>query len=50
MASGVDMRKIKAIEAENKKRILAVCPDCPDRSGIYFLLRNEDGFKYAYIG
>lgn len=46
----MNLRQIKAIEAENKKRILAVCPDCPNTSGIYFMLREEDGFKYAYIG
>lgn len=38
------------IKAENKKRILGLCPNCPETSGIYFLLREEDGFKYAYIG
>lgn len=43
-------RQFKAIEAKNKKRILEVCPKCPDTSGIYFLVREEDGFKYAYIG
>ena len=48
--SNVDMRRIKAIEAENKKRILKVCPDCPNTSGIYFLLREENGFKFGYIG
>lgn len=46
----MDMRKVKAIEAANKRRVLAVCSNVPDRSGIYFLLRKEDGFKYAYIG
>jgi hypothetical protein len=46
----MDMRKIKAIERANKERILQVCPDCPERSGIYFLLREENGFKYAYVG
>lgn len=46
----MDMRKVKAIEAANKKRILQVCANVPDRSGIYFLLREEDGFRYAYIG
>lgn len=44
------MRQVKAVEAANKKRILQVCPYAPDRSGIYFLLREEDGFRYAYIG
>ncbi len=46
----MDMRQIKAIEAANKARILSVCEGCPDCSGIYFLLREEDGFRYAYIG
>lgn len=46
----VNYRQIKAIEAANKKLILQVCPDCPDRSGIYFLIRRENGFKWAYIG
>lgn len=39
-----------AIEAKNKKRWLAVNPNLTDHSGIYFLTREEDGFKYAYIG
>lgn len=43
-------KKIFAIKAENQKRILEVCPNCPNTSGIYFLLREDDGFKYAYIG
>lgn len=43
-------KKFWAIKAENKKRILRVCPNCPETSGIYFMLREEDGFKYAYIG
>lgn len=43
-------KKIYAIKTKNEKRILEVCPNCPNTSGIYFLLREEDGFKYAYIG
>lgn len=46
----MDMRQVKAIEAANKKKIFAVCAGVPARSGIYFLLREEDGFRYAYIG
>lgn len=46
----MDYRQIKAIEAKNKKRILEVCPECRDESGLYFLLRREDGFKWAYVG
>ena len=38
-----------AIEHKNKQKILAVC-NVPNESGIYILTREEDGFKYAYIG
>lgn len=44
------MRQVFAIEKANKERILLACPGCPDRPGIYFLLREENGFKFAYIG
>ena len=46
----MNYKKIYAIKKANEERILKVCPDCPNTSGIYFLLREEDGFKYAYIG
>lgn len=46
-----NMRQIKAIENQNKKRLLKVNPKLNDRSGIYFLLReNENGFRFGYIG
>lgn len=45
-----EVRRLKAIERQNKERILKVCPDVPDTSGIYFFTREEDGFKFAYIG
>ena len=46
-----NIRRAKAIENENKKRLLEVNPKLDERSGIYFLTReDEDGFKYAYIG
>ena len=45
-----ELMQIKSIEKANKERILKVCPNMPNRSGIYFLTRAEDGFKYAYIG
>ena len=46
----MDYKKIYAIKKANEERILKVCPNCPNTSGIYFLLREEDGFRYAYIG
>lgn len=46
-----NIKQAKAIEAANKKRLLAVNPKLNDKPGIYFLLRvDENGFKYAYIG
>ena len=46
----MNYKQIYAIKKANKERILKVCPNCPETSGIYFLLREEDGFKFAYIG
>lgn len=43
--------RAKAIEQENKKRLLKLNPKLNDKSGIYFLLReDENGFKFAYVG
>ncbi len=40
-----------AIQAKNKKKILAVEPAATEASGIYILTRvDENGIKYAYIG
>lgn len=45
------IRQAKAIEQNNKKRLLEVNPKLDEESGIYFLTRiDENGFKYAYIG
>lgn len=43
-------KQIYAIKAKNEKRILEACPNCPNTSGIYFLTREENGFKFGYIG
>lgn len=46
----MDLRKIKAIESANKKKLLAIFPHLIDDCGIYILYRFENGFKYAYVG
>lgn len=46
----MNYKQVYAIKKANESKILEVCPDCPRKSGIYFLLRREAGFKYAYIG
>ena len=45
----MNYRQLYAIKKANEEKILQMCP-CPNTSGIYFLLREEDGFRYAYIG
>ncbi len=46
-----NFRQIKAIEQKNKQRLLEVNPELDDKSGIYFLTReDENGFRYAYVG
>ena len=46
----MNIKQIKTIEAANEKRVLNVAPGVSETSGIYILTREEDGFKYAYIG
>lgn len=49
--SNRNFRKAKAIESQNKKRLLRINPDLTEESGIYFLTRtDEEGIRYAYIG
>ena len=51
MSNYQNIAKAKAIEKQNKKRLLKVNPKLNDRSGIYFLLReDENGFRFGYIG
>lgn len=46
-----NVAKAKAIEQENRKRLLKINPELNNHGGIYFLTReDENGFKYAYIG
>ena len=46
----MNYRQLYAIKKQNEKRILKICPNCPNTSGIYFLLREENGFKFGYVG
>lgn len=42
--------QIKAIEKKNKQKWLEICPTLNENSGIYILTREENGFKFGYIG
>ena len=46
----MDIRRIKAIERANKQRWINRFGRITDESGIYILTREENGFKYAYVG
>ena len=51
MSNYRNIAKAKAIENQNKKRLLKVNPKLDDESGIYFLTRtDEDNISYFYIG
>lgn len=46
-----NIQKVKAIESQNKRKILSVNQNVDESSGIYFLTRaDEHGIQYAYIG
>ena len=48
---GKSISEIKRMEQEIKQRLLLVNPKINEKSGIYFLTReDEQGIKYAYIG
>ena len=44
------MAQIKAIEKKNRARFLSVNPELNDKPGIYFLVREENGYRYGYVG
>ena len=47
----VNYRQIFTMQAKNKKRLLEVNPQLNNDPGIYFFTRrDENGFKFAYIG
>ena len=49
--SNVNYKQLYAIKSKNRKRILEVCPDMKNESGIYFYTRtDENGINYFYIG
>ena len=33
-----------------EKRILSICPNIPNKSGIYVFYREENGIKFGYVG
>ena len=46
----VNYKQIWAKKQASEKKILSVCPDIPNTSGIYVFYREEKGIRFAYIG
>ena len=47
----VNYKQLYAIKKNNEKRILSICPEMKNQSGIYFYTRtDENGISYFYIG
>lgn len=46
----MDFKKIKAIEKANKEKWVKHFGAITDESGIYILTREENGFKFGYVG
>jgi hypothetical protein len=46
----MDIRQIRAIESANKQRWIKHFGYITDSSGIYILTREENGFRYGYVG
>lgn len=43
-------KQVYAVQRKYKEKLLEVNPHLNDLSGIYFLTREESGFRYAYVG
>lgn len=51
MSKPINYRQVFAIQSENEKRILKLCPNMPHKAGIYLFYRvNAEGENCAYIG
>lgn len=47
----INYKKIFAIKKANEQKVLKICPDLQNKSGIYVFYRiDENNFKHAYIG
>lgn len=46
----MNYKQIYAIQKTNERRIKIFNADIPERSGIYIFFREDNGFKYAYVG
>jgi hypothetical protein len=50
MAKSVNYRQAFAIKSDLEKQIKRICPNAQNKTGIYIMTREENGFKFAYVG
>lgn len=50
MPNKPNYKQIFAIKKENEERIKKLCPKATHTSGIYFIYREQNGFKFGYVG
>lgn len=50
MSKEINYRQVFARKSELERKIRQICPNAVDKSGIYIMTREENGFKFAYIG
>lgn len=46
----IDYKKVFSTKYKNESIIRKMCPKATHKSGIYVFYRQENGFKYAYVG
>ena len=46
----MNFKQLLAVDHKNKHKWLKICPTLNNDSGIYMLTREDEDFKYAYIG
>ena len=46
----INYKKGFAIKKENEERIKKLCPKATHTSGCYFIYREQNGFKFGYVG
>lgn len=46
----INYKQVFAIKKQNEERIKKLCPKATHTSGIYFIYREQNGFKFGYVG
>ena len=50
MPNKPNYKQVFAIKKQNEERIKKICPKANHTSGCYFIYREQNGFKFGYVG